>query len=219
MYLSFTPRFLQSMFSELLWRVESQRPELFLTFDDGPIPDVTPWVLEQLEEFDAKASFFCVGQNIERFPAIFNQIIDQGHTIGNHTYNHLSGWCTDNPTYFQNVQKGAKISGSNLFRPPYGRLRPSQTRFLKRHYQIVMWDVLSGDFDPNLSAEACFSNVIKNTQPGSIIVFHDSLKSAKKLYEVLPRILEYYSLLGYQFKALSPQLVHSYADKEHYSFA
>lgn len=128
MYLSFTPRFLQSMFSELLWRVESQRPELFLTFDDGPIPDVTPGSLSSWKNLMPKPAF-CVGQNIERFPAIFNQIIDQGHTIGNHTYNHLSGWCTDNPTYFQNVQKGAKISGSNLFRPPYGRLRPSQTRF------------------------------------------------------------------------------------------
>ncbi|HRG68864.1 MAG TPA: polysaccharide deacetylase family protein [Saprospiraceae bacterium] len=207
------------MFSELLWRVESQRPELFLTFDDGPIPEVSPWVLDQLDQFDAKASFFCVGQNIERFPEIFDLIKAKGHTIGNHTYNHLSGWCTDNAAYFENVRKGALVSGSNLFRPPYGRLKPSQTRFLKRHYQIVMWDVLSGDFDPNLSADACFTNVVKNTQPGSIIVFHDSLKSAKRLYEVLPRILEYYSLQGYQFKALDSHSVLSYADKEHYSFA
>ena len=219
MYLSFTPRFLQSMFSELLWRVESQRPELFLTFDDGPIPEVSPWVLDQLDQFDAKASFFFVCQNIERFPEIFDLIKAKGHTIGNHTYNHLSGWCTDNAAYFENVRKGALVSGSNLFRPPYGRLKPSQTRFLKRHYQIVMWDVLSGDFDPNLSADACFTNVVKNTQPGSIIVFHDSLKSAKRLYEVLPRILEYYSLQGYQFKALDSHSVLSYADKEHYSFA
>ena len=111
MYLSFTPRFLQSMFSELLWRVESQRPELFLTFDDGPIPEVSPWVLDQLDQFDAKASFFCVGQNIERFPEIFDLIKAKGHTIGNHTYNHLSGWCTDNAAYFENVRKGALVRG------------------------------------------------------------------------------------------------------------
>ncbi len=219
MYLSFTPRFLQSMFSELLWRVESQRPELFLTFDDGPIPEITPWVLDQLEQYQAKATFFCVGQNIDRHPHIFQDIKDRGHSIGHHTYNHLSGWATDNAEYFQNVRKGALVSGSKLFRPPYGRLKPSQTRYLKRHFQIVMWDVLSGDFDPCISADACFQNVIKNTQSGSIIVLHDSIKSASKLYKVLPQILEYYTIRGFEFKALDPLGIPNYVQPEHYSFA
>ncbi|MBK8485252.1 MAG: polysaccharide deacetylase family protein [Saprospiraceae bacterium] len=207
MYLSFTPRFLQNMFSDLIWRVDSQEADIYLTFDDGPIPVVTPWVLKQLEQYHAKASFFCVGQNIEKHPQIFKQIIESGHSIGSHTYNHLSGWKTDNLVYLNNVKKAAAISGSKLFRPPYGRLRPSQTRLLKHHYKIIMWDVLSGDFDPHISAEDCFQNVLKNTKPGSIIVFHDSLKSAEKLYAVLPQVLEYYTLQGYTFKALDHRIL------------
>jgi peptidoglycan/xylan/chitin deacetylase (PgdA/CDA1 family) len=202
MYLSFTPRFLQNMFSDLVWRIDSHEADIYLTFDDGPIPEVTPWVLDQLDEYHAKATFFCVGQNIDRFPHIFNEVKSRGHAIGNHTYNHLSGWANDNTDYLLNIRKGAMVSGSRLFRPPYGRLRPSQTRFIKHHYKIVMWDVLSGDFDPQLSAEACYQNVIKNTRQGSIIVFHDSLKSEKKLHSVLPRVLEYFTIQGYNFKAL-----------------
>lgn len=205
MYLSFTPRFLQNMFSDLVWRIDSQEADIYLTFDDGPIPEVTPWVLDTLEAYHAKATFFCVGQNIERHPKIFDEIKDRGHAVGNHTYNHLSGWRSDNLDYILNVRKGAITSGSNLFRPPYGRLRPSQTRFLKHHYKIVMWDVLSGDFDQQLSAEACYQNVIKNTGPGSIIVFHDSLKAEKKLHSVLPRVLEYFTLLGFSFKAVQSE--------------
>lgn len=206
MYLSFTPRFLQNMFSDLIWRVDSQEADIYLTFDDGPIPIVTPWVLKLLEEYHAKASFFCVGQNIERNPHIFHQIIDKKHTTGSHTYNHLSGWNTDNLSYFQNVNKGATISGSKLFRPPYGRLRLSQTQVLKHQYKIIMWDVLSGDFDPCLSEQDCYNNVIRNTKPGSIIVFHDSYKSSDKLFKILPKILEYYSIRGFTFKALDSYL-------------
>lgn len=204
MYLSFTPKFLQNMFSDLVWRIESHEPTIYLTFDDGPIPEVTPWVLDVLDEFHAKATFFCVGQNVESFPQIFQEVKDRGHGIGNHTFNHISGWASDNRDYILNVRKGAIASGSRLFRPPYGRLRPSQTRFLKQHYKIVMWDVLSGDFDPQLSAHACYQNVIKNTREGSIIVFHDSLKSVDKLYSVLPKVLEYFTLQGYNFKAIEP---------------
>ncbi len=204
MYLSFTPRFLQNMFSDLVWRIDSHEADIYLTFDDGPIPEVTPWVLDTLDEYHAKATFFCVGENTERFPQIFNDLKSRGHAVGNHTYNHLSGWSNDNLDYILNVRKGAIANGSRLFRPPYGRLRPSQTRYLKHHYKIVMWDVLSGDFDPKLSAEACYQNVIKNTRQGSIIVFHDSLKSYKKLQSVLPRVLEYFTIQGYNFKALDP---------------
>lgn len=218
MYLSFTPRFLQSMFPDLVWRIETEQKELYLSFDDGPIPEVTPWVLDQLDHYQAKASFFCVGQNIERYPSIFEELHRRGHTIGNHSYNHLSGWGSENIEYIRNVRKGARISGSKLYRPPYGKLRPSQSRFLKHHYVIVMWDVLSGDFDAELSAEACYQNVLRKAQPGSIIVFHDSLKAKAKLTEVLPRVLEHFSNEGYQFKAINPadllskKHLHSYSE-------
>jgi peptidoglycan-N-acetylglucosamine deacetylase len=199
MYLSFTPKFLQQLLPGLIWRMESVEKKVYLTFDDGPIPEVTPWVLDQLDKYDAKATFFCVGQNVEKYGDIFHQVKSQGHTIGSHTYNHISGWASDNLDYMLNVRKASKICESNIFRPPYGKIRPSQTRFLKHHYRIVMWDVLSGDFDPNISAEQCLQNVLKNTIAGSIVVFHDSIKSFEKLKFVLPRVLNYYSELGYQF--------------------
>jgi len=179
--------------------MESVEKKVYLTFDDGPIPEVTPWVLDQLDKYGAKATFFCVGQNVEKYGDIFHQLKSQGHTIGSHTYNHISGWASDNLDYMLNVRKASKICESNIFRPPYGKIRPSQTRFLKHHYRIVMWDVLSGDFDPNISAEQCLQNVLKNTIAGSIVVFHDSIKSFEKLKFVLPRVLNYYSEQGYQF--------------------
>ncbi|HRG32565.1 MAG TPA: polysaccharide deacetylase family protein [Saprospiraceae bacterium] len=199
MYLSFTPKFLQQLLPGLIWRMESVEKKVYLTFDDGPIPEVTPWVLDQLDKYGAKATFFCVGQNVEKYGDIFHQLKSQGHTIGSHTYNHISGWASDNLDYMLNVRKASKICESNIFRPPYGKIRPSQTRFLKHHYRIVMWDVLSGDFDPNISAEQCLQNVLKNTIAGSIVVFHDSIKSFEKLKFVLPRVLNYYSEQGYQF--------------------
>lgn len=199
MYLSFTPKFLQQLLPGLIWRMESVEKKVYLTFDDGPIPEVTPWVLDELDKYGAKATFFCVGQNVEKYGDIFHQLKSQGHTIGSHTYNHISGWASDNLDYMLNVRKASKICESNIFRPPYGKIRPSQTQFLKHHYRIVMWDVLSGDFDPNISAEQCLQNVLKNTIAGSIVVFHDSIKSFEKLKFVLPRVLNYYSEQGYQF--------------------
>ena len=199
MYLSFTPKFLQQLLPGLIWRMESVEKKVYLTFDDGPIPEVTPWVLDELDKYGAKATFFCVGQNVEKYGDIFHQLKSQGHTIGSHTYNHISGWASDNLDYMLNVRKASKICESNIFRPPYGKIRPSQTRFLKHHYRIVMWDVLSGDFDPNISAEQCLQNVLKNTIAGSIVVFHDSIKSFEKLKFILPRVLNYYSEQGYQF--------------------
>ncbi len=207
MYLRKNPRILQHMISDVTWRVDCTDHNLYLSFDDGPIPEVTPWVMDILQEYHAKATFFCVGQNIERHPGIFQQLIDKGHTIGNHTYNHLSGWNSKNIDYLRNVRKGEQISGSRLFRPPYGRLNLFQANFIKKHYKIVLWDVLSGDFDPFLSAEACYQNVIQNARKGSIIVFHDSLKSSEKLNIVLPRVLEYFTKKGYTFKALDPSIV------------
>ncbi|MBX7163389.1 MAG: polysaccharide deacetylase family protein [Saprospiraceae bacterium] len=205
MYLSRTPGILRQLFSDFVWNLDPQSNTMYLTFDDGPIPDVTPWVIDVLDKFDAKASFFCVGENVSKYPDIFHKLQAAGHTIGNHTYNHLSGWATDNASYLKNVRKGALITGSKLFRPPYGRIKPSQMKFIKSHYQVVMWDVLSGDFDPYLSKEDCYQNVIQNATKGSIIVFHDSLKSKEKLQYVLPRILEFFSQKNFSFAGLHDQ--------------
>ncbi|MDQ3142997.1 MAG: polysaccharide deacetylase family protein [Bacteroidota bacterium] len=204
MYLAHTPDFIQHIFPDLTWKIPTDKPSIFLTFDDGPVPEVTPWVLDTLAQFNAKASFFCVGENVNNYPTIFKRLEEEGHTVGNHTYNHLSGWSTDNVSYLRNVRKGARMTKSTLFRPPYGKLRPSQARFLKYHYDIIMWDVLSGDFDPELSKEACLSNVCENSSSGSIIVFHDSIKSFEKLKFVLPNTLEYFSRQNYSFESIKP---------------
>ena len=210
MYLIKTPRVIQKLFPNFHWRVNdatSPTPTLYLTFDDGPIPQLTPWVLEQLEKYKAKATFFCVGNNVRRNPEVLQQVIDAGHTVGNHTMHHLDGWKTDNVPYFHDVRHCAKQLKTGLFRPPYGRLKPSQVQFLQRHYEIVMWDVLSGDFDPELTAEDCYDNVVDNAKPGSIVVFHDSLKAESKLRDFLPRLLAHYAALGYSFAALTPELL------------
>lgn len=202
MYLIKTPKFIRNLFPNFTWKIETKKPVIYLTFDDGPIPEVTPWVLEQLEKFDAKATFFCVGENVIKNPEIFKSVKAAGHTIGSHTFNHLSGWSADNIPYFHNVRRGASITKSELFRPPYGRLKRSQAQFLQRHYKVVMWDVLAGDWDPNISSEQCYRNVINNASPGSIVVLHDSLKSKENLEYALPRILEHFSGLGYRFENL-----------------
>lgn len=208
MYLVKTPRAIQKLFPNFHWTVNSaEAPTLYLTFDDGPIPEVTPWIQEQLAAYDAKATFFCVGDNARKYPELLQATLDAGHSIGNHTMHHLDGWKTDNLPYFHNIRHCAKQVPGSLFRPPYGRIKPSQAQFLQRHYQIVMWDVLSGDFDPALTAEDCFQNVVRNVRPGSIVVFHDSLKAEDKVRATLPRVLAHYAALGYRFEALTPQLL------------
>ncbi|HMQ47445.1 MAG TPA: polysaccharide deacetylase family protein [Saprospiraceae bacterium] len=205
MYLVKTPQIIQKLFPNYTWNIPTQEKVLYLTFDDGPIPDVTPWVLDQLEKYQAKATFFCVGDNIRKYPDIFQQVIAHGHAVGNHTYNHLNGWQSDNIPYFHNVRHCANEVNSVLFRPPYGRLKPKQAQFLLRHYRIVMWDVLSGDFDPMISEEQCLKNVIENAHSGSIVVFHDSLKASDKLMSVLPKVLAHFQEKGYTFGKLNEQ--------------
>ena len=202
MYLVKTPKFIQSLFPNFTWNIPSDDKEIFLTFDDGPIPEITPWVLDQLAQYDAKATFFCVGDNVQKNPGVFKQVVDAGHSVGNHTFNHLNGWASDNLPYFHNIRQCAELVQSSLFRPPYGRLKPRQAQFLQRHYRIVMWDILSGDFDPKLSKEQCLSNVVDKANAGSIIVFHDSLKAQDKLQFVLPKVLAHFSALGYRFRCL-----------------
>ena len=204
MYLVKTPKLLQALMPAYTWRIPTVEKVLHLTFDDGPIPEVTPWVLDTLAVYDAKATFFCVGENAQRHPDLLERLESEGHAVGNHTFNHLNGWETENIPYFHNIRHCARFVKSELFRPPYGRITPGQRNFLERHYQIVMWDILSGDFDPDITAEQCLTNVLDNAKRGSIVVMHDSLKAASKLRYILPKILEHFAARGFRFEALQP---------------
>jgi peptidoglycan-N-acetylglucosamine deacetylase len=219
MYLTKTPRLLQSLLPAYTWRVSTEEKVLYLTFDDGPIPEVTTWVLDTLRPYNAKATFFCVGDNVQKHPSVFQQILAEGHTVGNHTFHHLNGWDSENISYFHNIRHCARLVNSNLFRPPYGRLTPKQTQFLTRHYQIVMWDVLSGDFDEQISNEECLNNVLSGTKRGSIIVFHDSLKAAERMTYALPRVLEHYAAKGYRFESLKAVLKEGEKKRVEYAMA
>jgi peptidoglycan-N-acetylglucosamine deacetylase len=202
MYLSKTPRIIQTLLSSYTWSIPTSEKVIYLTFDDGPIPEATPWVLDTLRTYGAKATFFCVGDNVRKHPGIFEQILAEGHAVGNHTFNHLKGWGTNNSDYLENVERCAQMVSSPLFRPPYGKLKPSQMRELRTQYKIVMWDVLSGDFDPGVSPEQCLQNVLENIQPGSIVLFHDSLKAETRMRFALPRVLEELTSEGWKFRKL-----------------
>ncbi|PTT02928.1 polysaccharide deacetylase family protein [Pedobacter sp. HMWF019] len=205
MYLVKSPLLLKWYYPSLVWNKSRSDKVIYLTFDDGPIPDVTDFVLKTLKSFQAKATFFCIGDNITKYPEIFQRVIDQGHGIGNHTYNHLKGWKTADELYFRNFSQCQKLTATNLFRPPYGRIKKSQIKEIGKCYpnmKIIMWDVLSGDFDINLAPHKCFENVIKHTVNGSVIVFHDSLKAFDRLEYALPRTLQYFHERGYTFETL-----------------
>ena len=175
--------------------------KIYLTFDDGPHPVATSFVLEELKKYNAKATFFCIGKNVADYPFIYEQIIDEGHRVGNHTYNHLNGWKTNDEEYINNVVLAKKLIDSNLFRPPYGRATKFQLKLLINQYALhpIMWTVLSGDFDSKLSKENCLLNVLKKSGEGSIVVIHDSEKAYEKIQYVLPRVLSHFSESGYQF--------------------
>ena len=199
-----TNRFVKWIFPNYVWDIPNNENKVFLTFDDGPTPELTEWTLEQLKEYDAKATFFCIGNNIEKHPEIFQKVIQEGHAIGNHTFNHLKGWETNNKEYIENValcQSSFTIHNlpfTTLFRPPYGKIKPSQSRVLRKlGYKIIMWDVLSYDFDQTITSGKCLDNVLKNTVSGSIIVFHDSLKAEQNLRYVLPKTLAFLKEKGF----------------------
>jgi peptidoglycan/xylan/chitin deacetylase (PgdA/CDA1 family) len=199
------------IFSKYTWRFSISKKEIYLTFDDGPTPEITTFVLNELKKHNAKATFFCIGKNISTHPEIFKQIIKEDHSVGNHTQNHLNGWKNKTQDYIKNtleVERTLQLSNFktlklNLFRPPYGKIKQKQAKYLlSKGYKIIMWSVLSGDFDTNLSKEKCLQNVLKNTSNGSIVVFHDSVKAAEKIKYVLPKVLEYFSKRGFEFKAI-----------------
>jgi peptidoglycan/xylan/chitin deacetylase (PgdA/CDA1 family) len=190
------------MYPDFIWRIPEKEKTIYLTFDDGPIPEVTPWVLEQLEKYDAKATFFCVGENITKHPEVFSQILKHGHSVGNHTYNHLNGWKTQQEEYFANFEDFEKQQTTVLFRPPYGRIKKKQAIEILKTHKIIMWSVLTKDYSSSISEEKCLKNAIKNTSSGSIVLFHDSLKANRNLYYALPRFLEHFSKQGYTFEKL-----------------
>jgi peptidoglycan/xylan/chitin deacetylase (PgdA/CDA1 family) len=191
------------IYGDALFRIkESGKKAVYLTFDDGPIPEATPLVLDILKKYNAKATFFCVGENVTNNQAIFKRIKDEGHSIGNHTYNHVNGWETVNNLYFENVSGCAKVLKSNLFRPPYGRIKYSQYKALKKKYKIVLWDVLSMDYSSKMTSEQCLAIIKAKTRAGSIIVLHDSLKSASKLPTLLPGTLDFFKKNGFEMEPL-----------------
>ncbi|WP_367916354.1 polysaccharide deacetylase family protein [Leadbetterella sp. DM7] len=195
-------RIFELIYPRFLWRMPATEKCIYLTFDDGPVPEVTPWVLEQLEQFNAKATFFCVGDNIRKNPGTFQQVISAGHGIGNHTYNHLNGWKTPVEEYLGNMHKLEELYATRLFRPPYGRIKKAQARQILLHHRIVMWSVLTRDYSASLSPEKCLKNAIRDTRNGSIVLFHDSLKAQNNLRHVLPRYLGHFSRQGYRFEKL-----------------
>jgi peptidoglycan/xylan/chitin deacetylase (PgdA/CDA1 family) len=172
---------------------------VYLTFDDGPIPEVTPWVLDLLMEHNIKATFFAVGENVFRYPEIFEQIVEDGHAVGNHTYHHLQGLKSDNKTYYKDIVQANKMIGSNLFRPPHGWLKRAQYRYLSGKYKIIMWDVISCDYNRNITKEEVLNNVLEFAREGSIITFHDSLKAEGHLKWALPRAIEALKAEGFEF--------------------
>lgn len=205
-YLTKTPRIIQKVFKNYTWRFSSQKKEIFLTFDDGPTPIVTSWTLDVLNQYNAKATFFCIGKNIISEIDTYNRILKENHQVGNHTQNHKNGFKTKLKPYINNtlLAESHIRNSSKLFRPPYGRIRNKQAhKIISLGYKIIMWDVLSADFDQSISKEKCLENVLKNTKSGSIIVFHDSIKASEKLKYVLPKVLEFYSKKGYSFKAIT----------------
>jgi len=196
------PEILRSFYKDAVWRMDKTEPAIYLTFDDGPIPELTPWVLDVLKSYQVKATFFCVGDNIHKNPEVFHRILKEGHQVGNHTYNHLKGWKTKEEDYIYNVEKCQALTKTNLFRPPYGRIKKKQFKHLSTNYKVIFWDVLSYDYDSLVSEKTCLKNSIKYTRPGSIIVFHDNMKAQKNLQYALPKYIEHFLKLNYKFSLL-----------------
>ena len=204
-----TPWLLKKLYPTFIWSVATKEKVLYLTFDDGPHETATPFVLDELKKYGAKATFFCIGKNVVNHPDIYRRITAEGHAVGNHTYNHLNGWTSSDTDYINDIIRAAKQIDSRLFRPPYGRIKTFQAKILQRNdnplhrlFSIVMWDVLSGDFDLDLSPQKCLSNVVDRAVSGSVIVFHDSAKAWSRMSYTLPKVLAHFAGKGFSFRAL-----------------
>jgi peptidoglycan-N-acetylglucosamine deacetylase len=223
MFIHKTNFLMRALYPDFIWRIPTEKKEIFLTFDDGPIPEITEFVLDELEKYKAKATFFCIGGNIEKHPNIFQMVVNQQHTIGNHTFNHVRGWDTEANIYLENFKKCEEIIvercsmfdirnlaiehqtydiEQRLFRPPFGRIKKNQAKEILKTHEIVMWDVLTGDYDQSLSKERVLSKALQHTKQGSIVLFHDSIKASKNMIYALPRFLKHFSERGYVFKSL-----------------
>jgi peptidoglycan/xylan/chitin deacetylase (PgdA/CDA1 family) len=203
LYLPKMPKFIQKLFPSALFRMASNEKKIYLTFDDGPTPEVTTWVFEQLQRFNAFATFFWVGENIKQHPEYIEDARKKGHTIGNHTFHHLSGWKTSHDIYLQDIAKCDNVLTSKFFRPPYGEMTWSQYRSVKKQRKVVLWDVVSYDFDTETSPEKCLKNVMDNVSPGSIVVFHDSRKAWPNLKKTLPIVMQKLAEEGYSFDTIN----------------
>lgn len=204
-YLTKTPGILKALYKSCIWDLSPANNTVYLTFDDGPHPEATPFILEQLKKYDARGTFFCIGKNVVEHPGIYQQILEAGHSTGNHTHNHVNGWKTSTDKYIENILEARKYIASPLFRPPYGRITPFQVKQLQRTVpgtKIIMWDVLSADFDQAIDGEACVQNVVFKMKPGSIVVFHDSTKAWDRMSYALPRVLEFCKKQGYRMAAI-----------------
>ncbi len=203
MYLIKSPFILSKLTgNSIVWEMPKGEKLIYLTFDDGPIPEITPTVLNILSDFQAKASFFCVGENIQKYPHLLDEILKNGHSVGCHTFNHLNGWKTSKNDYIENIKKCETYMHTHLFRPPYGKASPAQIDLIKDKYFTILWSVLSGDFDQKISGEQCLQNVINNTNDGSIVVFHDSIKAKERLLFALPRFIEHFLSKGFRFESI-----------------
>ncbi|NCU06365.1 MAG: polysaccharide deacetylase family protein [Chitinophagaceae bacterium] len=206
LYITTTPWWLRMLFpSDLTWNIPTAEKILYLTFDDGPTPEATSFVLDELKKYNAKATFFCIGENVQRYPQLYQRLFAEGHRVGNHTHNHLNGFTTKDELWLNNVKEAAKWIDSDLFRPPYGKIRNFQAKVLKEAnppFRIIMWSVISADFDNKISPQKSFTNVKKNVKPGSIVVFHDSKKAFPNLRFALPETLKLFSSEGYRFEAI-----------------
>lgn len=201
------PWWIRKLYSSYHWKIPTKDKILYLTFDDGPHPTITPWVLAQLKNYGAKATFFCIGKNVLQCPTVFQQLLAEGHAIGNHTHSHCNGWRTPTASYLADVARASEVIDSSLFRPPYGRIRRSQAKGIafamqKKTVKIIMWDVLSADFDQTRSPEQCAATVLKHASAGSIIVFHDSEKAFENLKVALPLVLKKFAEKGFAFEGL-----------------
>lgn len=197
-----SPKIIRRLFADFLWKVKTTEKIIYLTFDDGPNSEITPWLINLLNQYNAKATFFLVGKQAKKHPELHQLYLENNHLLGNHTFRHLRGWQSRRKYYLSDISECAEVVKSNLFRPPYGQVKLNAISKIKKHYKIIMWDVLSWDFDPQTSPETCLSNVLNHANEGSIVVFHENDKSKKNIMYALPKLLEHFSNLGYQFKAI-----------------
>ena len=196
------PDLLRPFLGKLIWRKSSSSKVIYVTFDDGPVPEVTPLVLDMLDKYNVKATFFCVGENVQKYPELYDELLKRGHKTGNHTFNHIKGSSFATDEYVANIEKASEYIDSNLFRPPYGRIKRSQRKKLQSQYDIIMWDLVTHDYNQKLTEESIFRNVKRYSRNGSIVVFHDSIKAKNNMLSVLPLAIEYWNSHGYSFGVL-----------------